>query len=126
VNDGGPAQLPVPLAEDRPNEIRAELEAPVPGVFIVKDSVYPGWTATVDGRPADVVRVNGLVRGVIVPTAGRHEVMMRYRPLSFTAGLALSGLALLVLAGLMVRDRLRGGSAPKREQPVTDRLAVHG
>jgi hypothetical protein len=126
----GPAQLPVPLAEDRPNGLRATLDAPAPGVFVVKDSVYPGWTATVDGERAEVVRVNGLVRGVIVPTPGRHEVVMRYRPRSFTVGLALAGVAAIALVGLVIwSQRSWGrsrGSAAKREQPVPDRLAVHG
>src|SRR6185436_4095246 len=105
VKTDGPAQLPVPLAEDRPNALRATFDAPAPGVFVVKDTVYPGWIATLDGRPAEIVRVNGMVRGVIVPTPGRHEISMRYQPLSFTAGLALSAGAALALLGLVAWRR---------------------
>lgn len=147
----GPAQLPVPLAGYRPNELRATFDAPAAGVFVVKDSAFPGWQATLDSRPAPVVRVNGMVRGVIVPTAGRHEVVLRYRPLAFQAGLLLGAAAAAVLVGLAVaggwgwRRRRRaapGRSAPRRsalagqvhpvtsahperEQPDPDELAVH-
>jgi hypothetical protein len=137
IKTDGQAQQPVPLAEDRPNSVRATFDAPAPGVFLVKDSVYPGWTATLDGQSVDVVRVNGMVRGVIVPTPGRHEVTMRYQPFSFTAGLSVSVVAALALVGLAIWGRrvlgsaagrapVAGlGSAPKREQSVADWLPVH-
>ena len=52
-------RVPVPLAEYRPNDLRATFEAPGPGIFVVKDSYFPGWQATLNGRPAEMVRVNG-------------------------------------------------------------------
>jgi hypothetical protein len=87
----------------------------------VKDSYFPGWTATLDGQPADVVRVDGMVRGVIVATAGRHEVAMQYRPVSFTAGLALAaGAALgLVVITLVARSRQRRLPAPAQRRTWT-------
>jgi len=97
----GGTTSPVELAEYRPNALRAIVDAPRPGVLIVKDSYFPGWEATLDGAPTDVVRVNGLVRGVVVPTAGRHEVTMRYRPTSFVYG-ALLGVAILILLAALV------------------------
>jgi hypothetical protein len=98
VEDG--SSFPVPLAEYRPNGLRATFEAPGPGIFVVKDSPFPGWQATLNGRPAEIVRVNGLVRGVVVPAAGRYEVTMAYRPASFVNGVALAGATLVLLAVL--------------------------
>ena len=106
--DAGPgATIPVPLAAYRPNDLRATFDAPGPGVFVVKDSFFPGWEATLDGRPAEVVRVNGLVRGVLVPTSGRHEVSMAYRPRSFVHGVALALAALAFLGVVAVRPAVR-------------------
>jgi hypothetical protein len=90
----------VPLVEYRPNDLRASFEAPAPGVFVVTDSPFPGWQATVNGRPADVVQVNGLVRGVVVPAAGPTEVTMSYRPASFTNGVAVAGAVGVLLLAL--------------------------
>jgi hypothetical protein len=67
------------------------------GLLVVSDAWFPGWTATVDGRPADVERVNYVFRGVRV-RAGTHVVEFAYRPLSWRVGWIVSLLALLGIA----------------------------
>src|SRR5262249_22318579 len=57
--DAGGPSMPIPLAEYHPNFLRATFEAPGPGVFVVKDSYFPGWRAMLNGQPAEVLRVNG-------------------------------------------------------------------
>jgi uncharacterized membrane protein YfhO len=47
---------------------------------------------------------NYLFRGVLVP-AGKSTVEFRYQPMSYRAGWAIAALALLVLAGLVFRER---------------------
>lgn len=59
-----------------------------------------GWSATVDGIPAPLVRTYGLVLGVPVP-AGRHRVVLQYAPPFFGLGLVASAAAVVVLAGLV-------------------------
>jgi uncharacterized membrane protein YfhO len=43
------------------------------------DTWAPGWTATIDGISTPVLRLNGAIRGVIVP-AGSHILEWSYRP----------------------------------------------
>lgn len=93
------------LAPDRV-EIDADLSAD--GYVVLVDSYDPGWTATLDGSPADVVRANVAFRAVGVP-AGHHYIVMRYRPPAVLWGLAASALA---WAALAVTASLRGGTAP--------------
>jgi hypothetical protein len=81
---------------------RVELDAFLerPGVVILADTFYPGWTLTVDNAPTEVLRVNHAMRGALV-SAGHHRLVYRYRPRSFVLGLALSVMGALVV-GLMV------------------------
>ncbi len=46
--------------------------------MVVRNSYDPGWSATVDGRPAPLLAADYLVQGVAVP-AGRHEIRLVYR-----------------------------------------------
>jgi uncharacterized membrane protein YfhO len=50
-------------------------------VVVLHDIYYPGWEATVDGKPEPILRTNVLFRGVEVP-AGHHVVEFNFRPLS--------------------------------------------
>ncbi len=59
----------------------------------------PGWTATLDNRHADIVRVNGAFLGVVVP-AGEHTVRLRYRPAAFRIGLFGTLMGVMVLAAI--------------------------
>jgi hypothetical protein len=130
--DGGcssdAAQLPVQLEAYRPNELHAVFDAPNGGVFVVKDSFFPGWQATLDGQPVEVVRVDGMVRGVVVPTRGRHEVVMRYQPVSFRLGIMLGGIAVIGLLVLSVAEyaRSRGRLRIVRRRPAGRAAELHG
>jgi hypothetical protein len=71
------------------------------GLVVVSDTRYPGWKATVDGKPAVIHEVYGAFRGVVVE-AGAHTVAMRYQPASVRAGaagtvVALAGALLLLV-----------------------------
>jgi len=82
------------ILEIRPDRVRLETEASGAGYVVLVDGYDPGWSATVDGRQAPVLRANVAFRAVAVP-AGRHAVELAYRPRAFTAGLAISAAALL-------------------------------
>jgi hypothetical protein len=86
---------------------RLEVDLDGPGFVVSVDAWAPGWRASVDGRPAEVLRANGLFRAVAVP-AGRHVVEMVYRPWTVLVGLSISAAALLLLATLGGALWLRG------------------
>lgn len=79
----------VTIVEEAPERIEFSVEAPASGYLVLVDAHAPGWSATVDGAPAEIQRADGLFRAVRVP-AGRHDVVMSYRPRSVTLGLSLS------------------------------------
>jgi hypothetical protein len=95
------------LACDR---VSLAVEAEAEGHAVLVDAYDPGWTATVDGRPADVRRANVAFRAVAVP-AGRHVVEMAYRPRGLRYGLALALGGGAALAALVLRGRERPNSS---------------
>jgi uncharacterized membrane protein YfhO len=99
---GAPPASPARIVEYGPSRVVIETRASQPGLAVLSDNWFPGWKATVDGRPTPIERVDYLVRGVRVP-AGRSRIVMRYKPASFTAGLGLSiaGVA-IALGGVLV------------------------
>ena len=83
-------------------------DAPGQRLLVLSDVHYPGWQASVDGVTAPLYRANFAFRAVPVP-AGRHEVAFEYRSPAVRAGLAISGVAAFVVAGLvLVAVRGRG------------------
>jgi hypothetical protein len=97
---------------------RIDLSAEVAGdwgLLVAAETYYPGWRAFVDGRPARVLKVDGMMRGVAVPR-GRHEVVFEYSPSWLRSGGALAAAGLALLAALSFRLRRdgdgSGGSAP--------------
>jgi hypothetical protein len=99
------------LAEDRPEEIVAELTTATPGLLVVTDLHYPGWTAEAEGRRLPILRADGWFRAVALP-AGTHKVVFRYRPLSVYVGAGVSAAVLLAMLFLWSRgEPVRRGRA---------------
>ena len=70
-----------------------------PSLLVLTDVHYPGWKAYVDGREADVERVDYVLRGV--RAAGRQpRVEFVYEPASWRVGWIVSVLALCAVAAL--------------------------
>jgi hypothetical protein len=64
-------------------------------LLMFNDLNYPGWTATVDGRPAAIVSADFLFRGVVL-SPGQHTVVFSYEPASIRVGLIVSISATLI------------------------------
>ncbi len=83
-----------------PERIDIKLQAAAPALLVLSDLFYPGWDATVDGRPAEILEANYVMRAVAIPE-GAHEVGFVYRPASFRAGVAASAVGCLAVAFLI-------------------------
>lgn len=87
------------LLRYQPEDVVAQARMTGTGLLVLDDVHYPGWQATVDGRPVPIQRVDYLLRAVRLGP-GAHTVEMRYRPASWTVGWIVSLVALAVLLGL--------------------------
>jgi hypothetical protein len=82
------------------NEVTVETSSPGPALLRLADLWYPDWTATVDGRPAEILRADYALRAVPVP-GGSHRVEFRYRSAAIRNGLTLSLVSLLAALALL-------------------------
>lgn len=76
-------------------------------LVVLDDAWAPGWSVSIDGRPARALRADVVMRGVVVP-AGVHRIVWSYRVPDLRAGALLSVAGLLLLfawaAVLLVRS----------------------
>jgi hypothetical protein len=94
----------VQIVRHEPTEVVLETRMRAPGYVVLTDSFYPGWRAFVNGKRADVLKANGTVRAVRVPQ-GRVEVVFRFVPATFYAGLGLAASGLLGALVFSLRQR---------------------
>jgi hypothetical protein len=89
-----------------PGDWRIAFQAPACGRLVVAETWDPGWRAWIDGRPAAVERLPGILMGIPVgPGAGSVE--LRYHPDGFVPGLALSAVGLCAATGGALAGRRR-------------------
>lgn len=75
----------ISLTSTAPDELKYQASMSQEGLAVFSEVHYPkGWTATIDGKEAPILRVNYLLRGLEIP-AGEHEVVFTFAPSSFYA-----------------------------------------
>jgi uncharacterized membrane protein YfhO len=83
--------------------MEAEVKLSEPAIVIFSEIDYPGWEARANGGAIETVRAFGLLRAVALP-AGHWRVEWRFNPVPVRTGLALSGLTILLVSFLLIRD----------------------
>lgn len=91
-----PAKGGARIAEDGANSVSVDVDSDGPGWLVLLDGWFPGWEATVDGKPARLRRADYAFRAVEV-SGGKSVVRFDYRPSSLGLGLILALLAALAL-----------------------------
>ena len=112
-----PVGFGVTVSRYDPGAIDLTLEgaAPAGSALVVSENFYPGWQATVDGKPATVGRADYTLIGVALPE-GAKRVELRFTSAPVKTGmlitlLALGASLLWLVAGWMV-DRRRAPALP--------------
>ena len=109
-----PEPLDVGVRVDRwePGRIAVALDRPAPAgaTLVVSENYYPGWSATVDGKPAAIGRADYVLTGVALP-AGARTVELTFHGARYDTGKTITlvaiAISLLWLAAGTVRERLR-------------------
>ena len=97
-----------------PNALSYEVNSDKGGVLVFSEVYYPGWTATVDGQPAELGRVNYILRAINLKP-GKHTVALDFHPSSIrrteTVAYAAYGLlAVLMALGLFFEWKKNKGA----------------
>lgn len=66
-------------------------------MLVLRDSYANGWHVSVDGRPATILRADGIFRAVRL-SGGSHRVDFSYVPPGFHLGIGLTSLTAVGLA----------------------------
>jgi len=104
-NDG--SEPPVAVRELARNRVVLQVQAARPGLVYCSESYFPGWRASVNGRPAPILAANYAFRAVPVP-AGEAVVELSYVPPGLRRGLMLSLAAALIVLALLGMELWRG------------------
>jgi hypothetical protein len=90
------------------NAFTVTLDVDRPGTLVISENNYPGWKASMDGKPAAVRTANVCFMSVEL-AAGRHDIEFKYEPMTFAAGMLISLLALIFAGVLPLAAYKRGG-----------------
>ena len=103
-------QSPVPdssasikLKQNLNDKIDYTFHSTTPQFAVLSEVYYPlGWNAFIDGKKADYVKTDYVLRGMYVP-AGDHEIEFRFEPKSYTTGRMITIIAnMLVFLSMIV------------------------
>ena len=100
-------QSVVKITAYEPNCLSYDVQSDKGGVLVFSEVFYPGWTATVDGQPTEVGRVNYILRAIQI-APGKHKVELSFFPKTVQttetiAYVAYALLALLICVVLFIR-----------------------
>lgn len=89
------------LLERTPTHIRVRCETPAKQLLVIAENFDTGWRAAIGGRELPLLRAYGDFMACEVP-AGACEVVLDFRPASFTRGKVLSGFSIIILGVIYI------------------------
>ena len=105
VTDFTPERDPeamVRLTKYTPRYIDYEYSTSKPGTIVFSEIYYPyGWKATIDGEPADIYRVNYMLRAINVPE-GAHKIHMEFAPDSVKKGDTIAMVCIFIMYATII------------------------
>ncbi|WP_044231190.1 YfhO family protein [Porphyromonas sp. COT-290 OH3588] len=103
LSSGQAGQSSVRLLSYQPNKASYEVSTDRERLLVFSEIYYPhGWSLTIDGEPAEIVRANYALRAAKVP-AGAHRLEMTFDPKSIhiTEWISITAQLLLLLGAIL-------------------------
>ncbi len=95
----------VTISTYKADEILASVITSQNTLLVLGEKYFKGWKAAVDGKPAEIIPVDHILRGVYL-TPGTHTVEFRFDPLPFKVGKYLTLGSFALFAGMLLREWL--------------------
>ena len=105
-----PISVTTSVSHYEPGKVRIDLSAPAPNgsSLLVSENYYPGWKATVDGKPAPIGRADYTFIGVELPS-GARSIQLDFTSPAYERGKVITWIAILfgflMLGAGVWRDR---------------------
>jgi hypothetical protein len=111
--------VPVEIVTRTNASVTLAADLPWPGWVVLNEAAYEGWSAWVDGTPANSRIANGVVRAVEVPQ-GKHTVEWRFSTPNLALGAVVSAASMLglLLAAVVLH---RKGANPTTAARIQER-----
>ena len=88
-----------------PNRLVYDVNSGKGGILVFSEIYYPGWTATVDGQPVELGRVDYILRALHIQP-GKHQVELTFFPKSVSTTETVAYIAffllILIVVGIIV------------------------
>ena len=91
----------VQLESYEPNHLVYNVESKTGGVLVFSEIYYPSWTATVDGKPVELGRVNYVLRAIHID-GGKHKVELDFHPATIKTTETVAYVAMVILVLLLL------------------------
>ncbi len=103
--------------------VSGTVTADKPSTLLISLPYEKGWTATVDGKPAEIGKIGGALIAIDV-TEGTHTVEIRYQPEGLVLGVQLSLISLCLLLISAIVSMLIRTIRERRESLAEESEAV--
>ena len=103
TDSGAPPAGTVRISTYEANRIAGEADVAANSLLVLGEKFYRGWRATVDGAPAEIRRVDYVLRGIYL-SPGRHRFEFVYDPLPFKVGKYLTFASFAIFAVMLLRE----------------------
>jgi hypothetical protein len=127
------APLSVPLADAsastiaitdfRPTYLDIGVEAGGSHLLVLSQIYYPGWQVKIDDQPAELLQVNVVQQGVVVPP-GKHQVELTFWPKSFMMGVIASSIGVFIWVCLILVASIKPVYKEMPGKVVKERLTM--
>lgn len=103
----------VQMAEYRPGYMKLRVSSDRPAILRVSEKYDRDWRAWIDQQSVPVRRVDFICQGILVPSPGLHELVLKYAPDKRRLIWQWSGMLICLGAGiaLIVKSRSRPGAS---------------
>lgn len=106
----------ITLTSYAPNRLTYKTNTTTSRVAVFSEVYFPwGWEATIDGKPAEIARVNYVLRAMVIPS-GSHKIAMTFDPQSVHTTVSVATVSVIVIYLLVVAAIAYGITRRKEEK----------